>query len=244
MTGIYMFTNKCNGKSYIGQSVDIDRRYKEHRFRKERSLFHSEIEYYGFSNFDFVVLEECPIEELNDKEILYIDKFDTLFPRGYNLSTGGQTPHLNALVNYCQVGEIIELLKNTTLTNSQIGELFGISDQMVSDINCGRSWIRDGINYPIRNGRGVVKRSNFKPVVLCSECGCEISKKSKTCLCRSCYNKKQSIHIPSRDDLISDLMTGTFESVARKYGVSSNAIRKWCAKYDIPKNSQKYKELS
>lgn len=31
MTGIYKITNNLNGKSYIGQSIDIKRRWKQHR---------------------------------------------------------------------------------------------------------------------------------------------------------------------------------------------------------------------
>ncbi len=31
MIGIYKITNKINGKCYIGQSNDIERRWKEHR---------------------------------------------------------------------------------------------------------------------------------------------------------------------------------------------------------------------
>lgn len=30
MIGIYKITNKINGKMYIGQSNDIERRFKEH----------------------------------------------------------------------------------------------------------------------------------------------------------------------------------------------------------------------
>jgi len=33
ISGIYKITNKVNGKVYIGQSVDIERRWKEHRQR-------------------------------------------------------------------------------------------------------------------------------------------------------------------------------------------------------------------
>ena len=39
--GIYMFTNKINGMSYIGQSTNIERRYKEHMTKNsEKTLFH------------------------------------------------------------------------------------------------------------------------------------------------------------------------------------------------------------
>ena len=31
MIGIYKFTNKLTGEAYIGQSVDIKRRYNQHK---------------------------------------------------------------------------------------------------------------------------------------------------------------------------------------------------------------------
>ena len=159
MVGIYMFTNRCNGKSYIGQSVDIDRRYHEHKFRKEDTLFHSDLEYYGFHNFDFCVLEECRTSELNDKEIQYIHDYNTLCPNGYNATPGGNIPHTNKLKSVDDVDAIISYLKEDRLTNGEIGEIFGISDQMVSNINCGKSWKRDDIHYPVRDGRRISRQN-------------------------------------------------------------------------------------
>lgn len=156
MTGIYMFTNKCNGKSYIGQSVDIDRRYKEHRFRTdENTYFHDELKYYGFHNFDFCMLEECSISDLNEREIYYINELNTIFPYGYNMTPGGASPHTNRLKSVNDVDAIISYLKDDKLTNGEIGEIFGISDQMVSNINRGKCWRRDDISYPIRDGRRI-----------------------------------------------------------------------------------------
>ena len=238
MVGIYMFTNTCNGKSYIGQSLDIEKRYKAHRFKvSEKSLFHDELHYYGFHNFEFCVLEECDVSDLNEREIYYIKEYNTLFPFGYNISPGGNAPHVNALSSFDDVGAIIEHLKENKLTNGQIGALFGISDQMVSDINCGRSWRRDNIEYPIRNGRLIQKIHKNT----CCMCGREMVDKVKTGMCRSCYNKKISAHIPSSDILVEQLYLGSFESVARKYGVTSNTIRKWCDKYGISSHSKDYK---
>ena len=33
ITGIYKITNRINGKVYIGQSIDIRRRWRQHRVR-------------------------------------------------------------------------------------------------------------------------------------------------------------------------------------------------------------------
>lgn len=270
MTGIYMFTNRCNGKSYIGQSVNIERRYKNHRFHSgENTLFHDELKYYGFHNFDFCVLEECLVSELNDREIHYIREYNTLFPNGYNVSPGGSMPHVNALKSLDDVQKIIALLCENELSNVQIGEIFGISDQMVSDINCGRCWRQDNLAYPIRDGR---RRRNVLPIEKCVICGAPLYNRTKTHMCRKCYDSKRAANyikkrnnpngcvvsddnlnvqndtiinklspIPPVDTLIKKLEEGSFESVAREYRVTSNAIRKWCDKYGISRHSKDYK---
>ena len=61
MIGIYKFTNKITGESYIGQSTNIKRRYNQHKNRSyiqrdtgksiENSYFHRMINHYGFNNF-------------------------------------------------------------------------------------------------------------------------------------------------------------------------------------------------
>ena len=35
MIGIYKITNKISGKTYIGQSNDIERRFSEHKYKKD-----------------------------------------------------------------------------------------------------------------------------------------------------------------------------------------------------------------
>jgi hypothetical protein len=42
---------------------------------------------YGKENFSFEVIEECALTELNDKEKYYINKYNTMTPNGYNMST-------------------------------------------------------------------------------------------------------------------------------------------------------------
>lgn len=86
---IYKITNKVNGKSYIGQTrYTIEFRWKQHQHKKDNTYFHNAIHKYGVDNFNIEILEECDTEELNQKEIFYIAKYDT-FKNGYNLTIGG-----------------------------------------------------------------------------------------------------------------------------------------------------------
>ncbi len=94
MIGIYKFTNKFNQKSYIGQSIDIERRYNVHKrisLKKDgKTYWEHAIQKYGIENFNFDILIECPKENLNYWEKFYIRYYcsnDRKF--GYNMTFGG-----------------------------------------------------------------------------------------------------------------------------------------------------------
>lgn len=83
MIGIYKITNKLNGKSYIGQSIHCDKRFKEH-CRGKKQFIDETIQLEGIENFSFELLEECEEAKLNEREDYYINKYNTMFPNGYN----------------------------------------------------------------------------------------------------------------------------------------------------------------
>lgn len=90
MIGIYKITNNINGKIYIGQSNNIQRRFSEHQTKGSASRIPVDIaiQKYGKENFSFEILEECPVEELNIKETEWITYFNSI-ENGYNCSLGG-----------------------------------------------------------------------------------------------------------------------------------------------------------
>ena len=90
MTGIYKITNKLNGKVYIGQSIDIDTRWRQHINAKDNYAIHNAIKKYGKENFKFEVLLECPEDMLNVWERDMIALYDCISPNGYNLTEGGE----------------------------------------------------------------------------------------------------------------------------------------------------------
>lgn len=95
---IYCFINKINGKKYIGQTINPNQRYKQHKssaFNKTdkeyNSLFHRAIRKYGWNNFDYKILQTAKtIEELNRLEIFYIANLNSQTPKGYNIESGGK----------------------------------------------------------------------------------------------------------------------------------------------------------
>ncbi len=188
MVGIYKIQNKINGKVYIGQSIDIDKRIKEHFYKAENkkdisynSAIHHAIRKYGKENFECSVIEECNQSELDDKERGYIKQYNSLSPNGYNISSGGQ--------------------------------------------KCKKKEIED-------NER-----------MVCIFCGKEIDKYSILGLCRDCYKKYMCSRIPKEEALREKLfeLNGNFTDAGNFYGVSDNAVKKWCKKYGMPYHSKDYK---
>ena len=82
MIGIYKITNKINNKSYIGQSIHCGKRLDEHCCGNQ--FIDEVIQLEGIENFNFEILKQVEKHELNLWEDYYIDKFNTLFPKGYN----------------------------------------------------------------------------------------------------------------------------------------------------------------
>ena len=95
MIGIYKIENKINGKKYIGQSIDINRRFREHKnsLRNNKhgnNYLQASFNKYGEDNFTFEIIDICEIDELDAFERLYINKYESMHNEwGYNLEDGG-----------------------------------------------------------------------------------------------------------------------------------------------------------
>ena len=95
-SGIYCIENITTNKKYIGQSIDINDRWRKHISELNHSSHHNDYlqkawNKYGENDFKFYVLEYCSDDELDEKEIYYINLYNTIDRKyGYNLKTGGQ----------------------------------------------------------------------------------------------------------------------------------------------------------
>ena len=92
-SGIYMITCNVNNKSYIGQSIDINRRRCHHlaalrgnkHFNQHLQNAYNKYKEY---NFSWTVLEYCSEDVLNDREMYWIAYYDT-YNNGFNANEGG-----------------------------------------------------------------------------------------------------------------------------------------------------------
>lgn len=87
--GIYKIENLKNGKIYIGQSIEIERRFQKHLVAKDDFYIHKALRKYGKENFTFQIIEECDLKILNEREIYWINFYNSLIPNGYNMNSGG-----------------------------------------------------------------------------------------------------------------------------------------------------------
>jgi len=90
---IYKIKNLLNGKEYVGQTTkaSVYLRFNEHckETRNNRHIS-SAIRFYGKENFTVEELASANNQnELNELEVFYVNKLNTLSPAGYNHRAGG-----------------------------------------------------------------------------------------------------------------------------------------------------------
>ena len=249
MIGIYKITNKINGHSYIGQSVNISKRWQNHIISSsnkndkgyEYPLYRA-IRKYGISNFSFEVLEECSQNLLNEREKYWIKKLSPV----YNQTLGGQTGGSSKL-NRQLVKEIQQILLNDQsglIRHSDLAKQYGVHKDTIRDINVGRSWFDEDLKYPLHYSK-YDKQAPNKLKFYCIDCNKEIS---KNCLrCMDCENKRRAKEHPlpvSREQLKDLIRNEPFTEIGKKFGVSDNAIKKWCIKYNLPARKKDIKKYS
>lgn len=99
--GIYMFMFKHETKPtflYIGQSITVRKRINGH-LQNLRSGTHKNpiiqnyFDKYGENAFNMFAIQYAPKEQLNDLETFYINHFDCINPKGFNLREGGDSDY-------------------------------------------------------------------------------------------------------------------------------------------------------
>jgi group I intron endonuclease len=95
--GIYKFVNKFNGKIYIGESLDMNRRMRAYQYnynkRTDQRIYRAMVKY-GIENFDCFIIEAFPVGTLK-KILINREKFWIAFYNstnkeiGYNLCAHG-----------------------------------------------------------------------------------------------------------------------------------------------------------
>ena len=164
MIGIYKITNKITGKSYIGQSVNIATRWSAHKStsRSKETLdgneLHKDILELGIDNFLFEVIEETTVDKLDEREIYWIQYYDTYY-NGYNHTLGGNG---NVRLDYNKIRE----LWKQGLTSKEIAPIIGSSidtiNQALTNLGITTEEKRERSKELIKNSFAAYKRNVLK----------------------------------------------------------------------------------
>lgn len=90
---IYCYTNKIDGKKYVGQTINPNQRRAAHKYEAKRNHyqthFYRAMRKYGYDNFEYEILCECEDLLLNEKEQHHIQELRTFDENiGYNQRLG------------------------------------------------------------------------------------------------------------------------------------------------------------
>ncbi|MBQ8625423.1 MAG: GIY-YIG nuclease family protein [Agathobacter sp.] len=238
MIGIYKITNITNGKAYIGQSINIEKRWRSEQnaaFEPNSAAYEYPLQRafrkYGLNNFTFEIIEECQQSELNNKEMYWIQHHNTFF-NGYNQTLGGDGQGSGMKT---KVIGIINDLKNTDLFQYEIATKWNISTEMVQGINTGRYWHHNA-TYPLRQHKCNRTHKSNKTQNVCPQCGTPIRKKASLCI--TCYREKLAARKPSKETLINKVQEFglNLKKLSKELGAAPSTIKAWLESYDIDIN--------
>lgn len=232
--GIYKITNLINGKNYIGQSIHIEKRWQQHCQKSSHSLISKAIQKYGKENFSFEILEETDNTNfLTILETKYIKQYNSLVPNGYNIILeDGQEYHSFSRYDSETFIDIIDKIKNSTLSFQQIAKIYNLDVSMIYYLNRGDYHTLINEKYPLRPVENFQKKKHF-----CIDCGCEIFKGSIRCEKCSHLSQRKN-NRPSRELLKQEIRQFSFKELGRKYGITDNGIRRWCDSFHLPRTKK------
>lgn len=131
---IYKITNKINEKVYIGQTIKTcEKRWAQHKNNSNKEYFSQIVLYkafnkYGIENFEFEKIEEVSNDKLDEREIYWIQYYNSYF-NGYNSTRGGR---IVSLYDW-DVDDIIE--KYITLKSARkVAEVIGCDHSSIDRV--------------------------------------------------------------------------------------------------------------
>lgn len=155
---IYIIKNKINKKVYIGQSVNSAMRWSTHKSQAKNSPKKITIDKamyeLGIENFWYEVIETT--ENYDEREIYWINYYNSIIPNGYNLLLGGDGAQIgvnsaNALIRDKNILDtLMNELSFTDIKMSDLANKYGVSKKVISSINRGNSYYDENRTYPLR----------------------------------------------------------------------------------------------
>lgn len=153
---IYGLTCSCGSCppdriQYVGQTVQSpEKRLSAHRNPRGKDRYTKRakwVESHGPDNIRVVILETDPEEGLDIAEIRNIERHDTFYPNGYNMTPGGYAGagsggarNNAAKLTEMQVREIIDRLEEPDATSRGLAADYGVTKTLILKIDHGDLW--------------------------------------------------------------------------------------------------------
>ena len=227
---IYLITNIVNNKKYIGQTTrSLNDRINDYRRGYGNEYLNNSIQKHGWDNFKFEVIDTAQsIIELNNKEIRYINEYNTCDKNiGYNIAAGGRNsiPTTETLEKMSKSHQGIK--QNENWVNKRIavagsddakkyGKLKTELDKIMLSQNSPKFWLGKSRNEETKKKISQTKLNNG------------ISDKQKEVICKKVY----------KIDVLTNQIIAIYEStsiasISEK--VNQSTISRWCSKNKIIK---------
>lgn len=268
-SGVYCIYNMQNGKVYVGQSTNMNKRIVAHRKHAFNSNdWNTKYEYplyrairkYGLNNFYVGVLCKCSTEQLDKIEESYIELLDSANPiNGYNVMSQVIGDNRGGIkFNKDIISDIKQDLSDLVLTKTELVDKYSISSGMLSMINSGEQYYDKDSQYPLRkindNYINLLRKYDCYLTEdnkicynhICKYCGDSFTSPRRTLkYCSSSCSSKDKVKISLTEEQLIEMLTLTpkFSYWAEELNVSIATIKNWCKKYKLPSNIDYWRNL-
>lgn len=149
-TYLYKVSQICEKYVYIGITKNPKQRFAEHKNYQSNTQLRQLIQQYGVEYFQFTILTEGPRQEIEELEALTILEAKALSRLVClniligSVNTGDSSQigeaHWNAKLSEKDIEEIRHFYSLGGITQKEIGEVYGVSNKVISKITLGIRW--------------------------------------------------------------------------------------------------------
>lgn len=197
---IYKITNTKNNKIYIGKTTTcIQDRFSKHIYESKNVnvkgysfILHKAFRKYGIDNFIIEEVEEIDNSILNDREIYWINTYNSMIPNGYNMTFGGEGSvkiDYNLVYSLWDDGNsIAQIAKIVNHSNSQIRHIllnynnFSVEANIQRTINATKKKVGQ---YDKNTNELIKIHDSIKDAAAAANV-------DRSCISRCCSGKKKS----------------------------------------------------